>query len=132
MTTDSAHQPDAHRAWAEQSPERYRSWAITIGPQALLVIEHQFASAVHATLALKACGGLQGLAKTYGAVRFEAACGEALRIKSPTRKSIRSLLQNRLERGRDAGRIHPKATLPQHPNVRGPDYYRTEEETHAG
>ena len=131
-TTDASHQPDAHRAWADQSPERYRAWAITVGAHVLTVIEHQFTAFAHVALALKACSDLRAMAKTYGNARFEAACAEALRIKSPTRKSIRSLLQNRLEqRGRDVGGA-PQAKLPLHQNVRGPDYYRDEETTHAG
>jgi transposase len=130
-TTDPAHQPDNHKAWSQHTPDRYRAWAITIGAHALAVIEHQFASAAHPTLALKACSGLQGLAKTYSAERFEAACGEALRIKSPNRKSIRSLLQNNLDqRRRDAAGM-PEPSLPLHHNVRGPNYYRAEETTHA-
>lgn len=130
-TTDPAHQPDSHRAWAEQSPEKYRAWAITIGSYALAVIEAQFASAAHAVLALKACSGLQHLAKRYGKERFEAACAEALRIKSPNRKSIRSLLQNRLEQRGVNGDRTATTPLPSHSNVRGPDYYRNPEENHA-
>lgn len=131
-TTDPAHQPEAHRAWAAQSPERYQAWAITIGPYALMVIDHQFSASKHAALALKACSGLQVMAKAYGHARFEAACGEAVRIKSPTRKSIRSLLQNRLEqRGRDVSGVK-QGKLPLHGNVRGPDYYRDEETNHVG
>lgn len=130
-TTEPAHQPDAHRAWSEQSPERYRSWAITVGTNALAVIEHQFATAVHGVLALKACSGLQGLAKRFGNLRFEAACAEALRIKSPNRKSIRSLLQNRLEQRGANGDRTATQRLPSHSNVRGPDYYRNEEGNHV-
>ena len=129
-TTDPVHQPDSHRAWSQQSPDRYRAWAATIGPNALAVVEHQLASAKHESLALKACGGLQGIARTYGMPRFEGACGEAIRIKSPTRKSIRSLLQNGLDqRARRSG--DAPAQMPKHENVRGPAYYRNEEKACA-
>ena len=128
-TTDPAHQSNAHRAWSQNTPERYRTWAVSIGAYATAVIEHQFTAFAHAALALKACSGLQALAKVYGVERFETACGEALRIKSPTRKSIRSLLQNRLEqRGRGAVGPPAQAGLPLHQNVRGPEYYRQQPE----
>jgi len=123
MTVDDTHRPENHRAWAEQSPERYRRWAEAIGPNALAVVEAQLVGA-HPAAAMRACGALHGLTKTHGAERFESACGEALRINSPVCKSVRSILQNRLERrGRDAT---PVATIPVHSNVRGPHYYAKE------
>lgn len=127
--TELAHQPDEHRAWAQQSPNRYRDWATLIGANALAVVDHQFARAPHAALAFKSCGSLKNLAKRFGDTRFEAACGEALRIKSPTCKSIRSLLQNRLDQrgATDA----PGKALPKHKNVRGAGYYTNEGENHA-
>ena len=123
-TTDKAHQPDNHRAWGEQTPERYRSWASGIGPNALELINAQFEGR-HPALAMRACSSLHGLAKTHGTQRFEDACREALRIKSPVCKSVRSILQNRLERrGQEATDAAP--ALPAHSNVRGPDYYAKE------
>jgi len=131
-TSDKAHLSPAHRAWSDQTPQRYRAWAITLGPYALEVIEHQFATARHVTLALRACSGLEKLTKTYGPERFEAACGEALQIKSPTLKSIRSLLQNHLEhRGRSRSHAEESPALPAHRNVRGPHYYSQKESDHA-
>lgn len=123
-TTDKAHQPDNHRAWGEQTPERYRSWASGIGPNALELINAQFEGR-HPALAMRACSSLHGLAKTHGTQRFEDACREALRIKSPVCKSVRSILQNRLERrGQEA--TDTTSALPAHSNVRGPDYYAKE------
>ncbi len=123
-TTDKAHQPDNHRAWGEQTPERYRSWASGIGPNALELINAQFEGR-HPALAMRACSSLHGLAKTHGTQRFEDACREALRIKSPVCKSVRSILQNRLERRRQEATDAAPA-LPAHSNVRGPDYYAKE------
>lgn len=121
-TTDPEHRPDAHRAWAEQSHERYQAWARSIGPNALQVVDMQFDRSPQNAVALKACGGLQKLAKTYGHARFEAACGRALEIKSPIQKSIRSILQNNLEH-RSTTSLAKDASLPAHDNVRGAAYY---------
>lgn len=123
-TTDKAHQPENHRAWGEQTPERYRAWASGIGPNALQLIEAQFEGR-HPALAMRACSSLHGLAKGYGTQRFEDACREALRIKSPVCKSVRPLLRNRLERrGKEDAPAAP--SLPAHSNVRGPGYYAKE------
>lgn len=79
--------------------------------------------------ALNACGNLQKVARKHGAERFELACGRALAIKSPTVKSIRSILQNGLERHETASAMTP--SLPSHGNVRGPNYYADQEMSHA-
>jgi len=131
IKTEPAHQPESHRAWSSHNAESYRQWAISIGTYAPLVIEHQFATARHSALALKACSDLKLMAKTFGAERFEAACCEALRIKSPTRKSIRSLLQNRLEHRRRRN-SDGSGKIPPHDNVRGADYFGGEDASHAG
>jgi hypothetical protein len=61
------------------------------------------------------------LARQYGQQRLEAASTLAVKLHSPTRKSVLSILQT----GRDQ---HPpvpaeQLDLPEHANVRGPKYY---------
>lgn len=131
-TIDKAHLPKAHRAWADHTPEHYRAWAATLGTHVQAVVEHQFATGRHAALALKACSSLRRLAKTYEPARFDAACERALAIRSPTPTSIRSLLQNHLERLRPESQAEaaPKTQAP-HANVRGASYYQTPETSHA-
>lgn len=129
-STKLNHQPDSHRAWSQQSPEHYQGWAKLIGTNALAIIDHHLDRAPHPALAMKSFGNLKNLAKRYGDARFEAACAEALRIKSPTCKSIRSLLQNRLEK-RDSAGQSSTSSMPQHTNVRGAEYYRNQEQNHA-
>lgn len=120
-TTDPAHQPSAHRHYAEQTPELIIKWARSIGPAAEAVIQHQFDSRPHALLGIRYCAPLQRLAKEYGVERFEAACKRALLIGSLTTKSIRSILQRRLDTQADT---HPvQINLPLHENVRGAGYY---------
>lgn len=131
-TIDKAHLPEAHRAWADHTPEHYRSWAATLGSHTLAVVEHQFATARHAALALKACSSLRRLVRTYEPARFEAACERALAIQSPTPTSIRSLLQNHLERHRPEAQAEAvQGARPTHANVRGPGYYQTSEDSYA-
>ncbi|MES9937215.1 MAG: IS21 family transposase [Sedimenticola sp.] len=121
-TTNPQHQPKAHRAYASQKPALVRKWAKSIGPNALLVIEHQFESRKYELLALKSCSTLQRLAKSYGKERFEAACTRAVQICSLTPKSVRSILQHRLD-AMDPFDRPVQVNLPLHDNVRGAAYY---------
>jgi transposase len=128
-TTDRAHMPEHHLAWADHTPERYKDWARRVGPDALSVVERLLADVRHPAAALNACGALQKLARKYPVDRFELACGKALSIHSPTVKSIRSLLQHQLE-----GKAAPTSMfdhMPTHTNVRGSSYYQTQELNHA-
>lgn len=129
-TTDRAHMPEHHLAWADHTPERYQQWALGMGAQALAVIEKVLDDARHPAGALNACANLQKLSRTYGRERFLAACGKALEIQSPTVKSIRSILQNRLEHHTDGNSVHQR--MPSHGNVRGPSYYQNKDTNHAG
>ena len=121
-TTDKAHQPKAHRHYAELSAESLLDWARPIGEAALAVIQYQFDSRPHELLGIRPCVSLKKLAEDYGHGEFEAACRRALRIKSPTVDSIRSILRRGLADSEE-NPIPVQINLPLHVNVRGPDYY---------
>jgi hypothetical protein len=121
-TTIPSHQPDSHRYYAEQTPERILDWAKNIGSACYSVIQHQFESRPHPIQGIKACGTLQKLAKEHGTERFEAACERALAIGSPTAKSIRSILKRKISDVKSY-QIPVQANLPLHHNVRGSNYY---------
>lgn len=121
-TTDSRHQPKAHRMYANQKPELIIQWARSVGESSEEVVQHQFDSKPHALMAVRACSTLQRLAKTYGDDRFEAACKRAIQIGSLTPKSVRSILQHGLE-VINAEERPVQVNLPLHHNVRGAGYY---------
>jgi hypothetical protein len=76
----------------------------------------------HPEQGYRACLGLKRLAREYGAQRLEAACARAMSIRSPTYRSVDSILKSALDR--QALPPQPtQAALPLHDNVRGPDYY---------
>ena len=122
-TTDNAHMPDSHRAYAEQNNSHYTQWAESIGEYAVKLVTAQFkGKASYSMEANNACSQLQSLARLYGNERFGAACQCALNIESPTVKSVRSILQCKIDmRSDDAPQ---QSQLPQHHNVRGADYYQ--------
>jgi len=76
----------------------------------------------HPEQGYRACLGLKRLARQYSPARLEAACTRALAIRSPTFRSVDSILKCGLDRQHS---LLPATTpaLPQHENVRGPDYY---------
>jgi transposase len=120
-TTTAEHMPRSHRAHAEWTPTRLINWGASIGVSTCAVVEHLLKSKPHPEQGYRACLGLLALARQYGQSRLEAASTLAVQLRSPTRKSVLSILQS----GRDQ---RPTATpeeldLPEHPNVRGPKYY---------
>jgi len=121
-TTIPAHQPAAHRHYAELTPETLLKWAERIGPACLAAVNNQFKSKTRSVLGLKACSALQRLDKEYGSERFEAACQRAESIGSLTVKSIKSILRNKITEHLD-GTIPMQINLPLHENVRGSQYY---------
>lgn len=120
-TTLPEHMPKSHRAHAEWSPQRLIRWGESIGPSTGAIVEHLLRSKPHPEQGYRACLGLLALAREYGEPRLEAASTLARHLGSPTRKSVKSILEN----GRDlrAGPEPINLELPLHTNVRGPGYY---------
>ena len=120
-STIAEHMPRSHRAHAEWTPVRLIQWGASIGQHTRTVVEHLLKSKPHPEQGYRACLGLLALARQYGQARLEAASALAVKLQSPTRKSVLSILKT----GRDQ---HPTATpealeLPEHTNVRGSKYY---------
>jgi transposase len=120
-TTLPEHMPKSHRAHAEWSPKRLIQWGESIGANTGAVVEHLLRSKPHPEQGYRACLGLLALAREYGESRLEAASALARRLGSPTRKSVKSILES----GRDRRPITSELPLelPAHGNVRGPGYY---------
>lgn len=125
FTTAADHMPEAHRKHMEWTPGRLLNWAVKIGPAARDVVQWQFDHRPHPEQGYRACLGLLNLGKCYGNDRLEAACRRALAIGLPVLKSIKSILEARLDQ--QPGPLGPKdLTLPQsHDNMRGAEYFRS-------
>jgi transposase len=120
-STTPEHMPRSHRAHAEWTPTRLIQWGTSIGVNTGAVVEHLLKSKPHPEQGYRACLGLLALARQYGQGRLEAASTLAVKLKCPTRKSVLSILKT----GRDQRQplIPEQLDLPEHPNVRGPEYY---------
>ena len=77
----------------------------------------------HPEQGYRACLGLMRLGRQYGADRLEAACARAQSIRSPSYKSIASILSCGLDLRALAAPITAQRSLLLHENVRGPGYY---------
>lgn len=122
------HMPESHRKHMQWTPGRLLNWALSIGPATRDVVKWQLENRPHPEQGYRACLGLLNLAKHYGAARLEAACRRALAIGSPKRKSIKSILDAKLDQHPDlfpATENTVCTSSPAHSNVRGADYFRS-------
>jgi transposase len=120
-TTVAEHMPSSHRRHAGWTIERIRADAAAIGPAAGalcdLILEHK----PHPEQGFRACLGIIRLAKPFGAARLEAAAERAIDIGARTYGSVKSILDNNLDRCPAHKPAERGAVL--HPNIRGPRYY---------
>jgi len=120
-TTAAEHMPASHRAHREWTPQRLIAWGERIGAATASVVRWQMEHRPHPEQGYRACLGLQRLARQFGDARLEAACARALSIRSPTYRSVSSILASGLDRQQLTAPA--QSSLPLHDNVRGPDYY---------
>lgn len=123
FTTNPLHRPPQHQAYAALTAENFCKWAERVGPASTQVIKAQLdKNPEHSVVGRKACAQLENLSRTYGEVRFEAACLRAVEICSLTVKSVRSILQHHMELIEDD--LPVQSELPLHYHLRGAQYYQ--------
>ncbi len=121
-TTIPEHMPSSHRRYADWTIERIRHEAAEIGPSVALLCDLILEHRSHPEQGFRACLGIVRLTKPFGSARVEAAATRALEIGARTYGSVKSILDNNLDRHvapRRAG--SGEAIL--HPNIRGARYY---------
>ena len=121
-TTVAEHMPASHRAHLEWTPGKLIDWGRRIGVSTAAVVTWQLEHRPHPEQGYRACLGLKRLAREFSPARLEAACSRALAIRSPSLHSVTSILKAGLDRQR-ALLPTTGTELPEHENVRGPDYY---------
>ena len=115
------HMPSAHRRYAEWTPARMLAQATKLGPAVAAFCEVVMADRPHPEQGFRTCLGVLALAKSYDAVRLDAACQRGLSIRARSVASIKSILQSGLDRAflEETAEEHPL----QHANIRGQSYY---------
>ena len=121
-TTTPEHMPSSHRRYAGWTIDRIREDASRIGPATAALCELILESRPHPEQGYRACLGIVRLSRPYGAERLEAAAERALDIGARTYGSVKSILDNNLDR-RPAPKRATDAKPILHPNIRGPRYY---------
>lgn len=121
-TTVSDHMPSSHRRYADWTVERIRHAAAAIGPATTALCELILERRPHPEQGFCSCLGLVRLVRPFGADRLEAAATRAIEIGTLTYGSVRSILDNKLDR-QAAHRPTADAVPVLHPNIRGPRYY---------
>jgi transposase len=120
--TLAEHMPAAHRAHAEWSPGKLLTWAASVGPSTAELVKRLLMEKKHPEQGYRACLGLMRLTRNHGKTRMEAACERALAVGAHRYRSVASILENGLDR-QPVLPQQAELALPDHANVRGPDYY---------
>jgi transposase len=123
-TTITEHMPSAHRRYAEWTPARLKQEAASIGPATIALVEAIMTAKPHPEQGFRSCLGILRLAKSYGALRLEAACRRGNDIGAKSYGSIASILKQGLDRA-DTRSTAPSAEQAPigHANIRGQRYY---------
>jgi transposase len=121
-TTVPEHMPSSHRRYADWTVERIRREAATIGPATAALCEQILEHRPHPEQGFRSCLGIIRLVRPFGTARLEAAAERAIEIGTLNYGSVRSILDNKLDR--HAARAKPAdAATVLHRNIRGPRYY---------
>jgi transposase len=130
-STDPAHRPEKHRGHAEWTPERLIRWGATLGPAVGDLVQEIVKSKEHPEQAYRSVLGVMSLGKRFGAERLQAAATRALRLGSPSYRTIKTMLERKQENAPLPREFQPELTLSlSEPMreladslVRGKDYY---------
>jgi transposase len=121
-TTVPEHMPSSHRRYAGWTLERIRLEAAAIGPATAALCELILEQRPHPEQGFRSCLGIIRLVKPFGGARLEAAASRALDIGARSYGSVKSILDNHLDRHAGQSRGPGGVTI-LHPNIRGPRYY---------
>jgi transposase len=118
--TDPDHMPSAHRRYAEWTPDRFRRWGASIGPETERLVIAILANRPHPEQGFRTCLGVLRLFKELDPARAERVALRAVAINALTCKSIASIIANKLDRSPTAPE---QQTVISHENLRGPSYF---------
>lgn len=120
-TTISEHMPKKHSSHMQWTPGRLLNWGQSIGPNTLELTKKIIEKKAHPEQAYRACLGLLNLAKQFGEERLEAACQRAIHYGAMSRRSVKDILENNLDKTFLPDQPEPKTS--HHENIRGPSYF---------
>lgn len=116
--TDPDHMPSAHRRYAEWTPDRFRRWGASIGPNTEGLVIAILANRPHPEQGFRTCLGILRLFKDIAPERAEIVATRAVAIGALTYKSIAAIIANKTDR-----KTTTDDAVIDHPNLRGPGYF---------
>jgi transposase len=125
-TTLNEHRPQSHQRYQSWTPSRVMEWAGRAGPDTAAVAEAILKSRRFPEQGYRSCLGLIRLGDRFGRDRLEAACTRALKYHACSYKSVKSILDNGLDRQPDCDAATALPLL--HENIRGADYFDQQKE----
>ena len=121
-STQEAHMPPSHQQYIQWNGERFRKWAVKIGPSTTAVVETILTGYKVEQQGYRVCMALLKLSDSYTPERLEAACDKALYYTPrPSYKSIQAILKSGQDKISDASVAPSNAS--EFGFTRGADYY---------
>lgn len=117
--TDPEHMPSSHRRYAEWTPDRFRRWAASIGPETEGLIIAILASRPHPEQGFRTWLGILRLYRDLPRDRAAAVSARAIEIGGLTCKTITALIATH----RSSRLSTEPAAVVKHANLRGPGYF---------
>lgn len=121
-STIPEHMPNAHRDYAQWTPERFIRWGRSIGEQTAIATNIIMSKRRHPQQGFRACMGLMSMGRKYSNERLEAACNRAIATNCVSYKSIKSILNTGLDQ-QALPEMQTSQHIPSHDNIRGPGYF---------
>jgi transposase len=122
-TTVRAHMPSSHQRYADWTIDRIRQESASIGPSTAALCELILERRPHPEQGFRACLGILRLTRSFGPERLEAATARAIDINALSYRSVRSILDQKLDRQAAKKSTADGAPIVVHSNIRGSDYY---------
>lgn len=123
-STLKEHMPSSHRKYLDLTPEHLMKRGANVGPYTGELIETVLKLRQYPELGFKTCLGILRLEKEVGSDRLERASWRALRIRGYSYKSVKSILDAKLE-SEPLPEVPPQLSIV-HSNIRGPISFRND------
>jgi len=123
-TTLDEHMPESHRKYREWTPSKILDWAEKTGPCTRELAREIIESRKHPEQAYRSCLGILRLEKHYPKERIENASKRALKYRTYSYRSVKSILAAGLDKHADLFPQPAGLISPAHENIRGENYYR--------
>lgn len=122
-TTVDDHLASKHKYMTDWTPEKFIERAEKVGSHARDYIKHVLEKPQHAEQAYRSCQGILSLVNKVGKERLNNACARAAYYQDYSYKTVKTIVERKLDLIIDECRDENLQELPLHGNIRGKAYY---------